>query len=119
SRKRLLVAGAGALVLAAPAHAGEPMVSANWSGYAVTGTNATTGASTQFTSVYAEWVEPSVTCTTRGTTYSAFWVGLGGYAHDAAGLGPHGTKADCHGSLATGYVPCSEPAPAVAGRTRR
>jgi Peptidase A4 family len=115
---RLLPALAGALALAAPAYAGDPMVSANWSGYAVTGTNATTGASTQFTSVYAEWVEPNVTCTTRGTTYSAFWVGLGGYAHDAPGLEQIGTKADCIGNLATDYVPWYELAPAVAVRIR-
>src|SRR5207244_5539810 len=61
---------------------------------------------------------PSVTCTTRGTTYSAFWVGLGGYAHDAPGLEQIGTKADCIGSLATDYVPWYELAPAVAVRIR-
>ena len=67
-----------ALALAAPAAAGDPSVSRNWSGYAVRGTNVSTGEPVRFTAVAASWVLPKVTCVRSTTTYSSFWVGLGG-----------------------------------------
>src|SRR6476619_5079825 len=44
--------------------------SADWAGWDVTGDT--------YTSVSASWVQPTVTCTTDDTGYSAFWVGLDG-----------------------------------------
>jgi hypothetical protein len=59
--------------------------SGDWAGYAVTdGT---------YTSVSANWVQPSVTCTGAPTFYTSTWVGLDGY-NDSA-LEQTGTEADC------------------------
>lgn len=57
--------------------------STNWAGYATTG-----GA---YTSVSANWTEPSVECTTRGVV--AFWVGLDGWGSDS--VEQDGTGVDC------------------------
>ncbi len=64
--------------------------SANWSGYAATGSD---GA---FTSVSASWTEPTVTCTSSGNKYAGFWVGLDGYSSDS--VEQTGTDADCNGT---------------------
>ncbi|MFD7453898.1 G1 family glutamic endopeptidase [Kitasatospora sp. NPDC059827] len=58
--------------------------SSNWSGYAATGG--------KFTSVSAEWVQPTVTCTDT-TSYSAFWIGLDGDGSKT--VEQIGTEADC------------------------
>src|SRR5690242_15347174 len=80
-----------------------PQTSANWAGYAVadsttvsTGTtDPTTTAPLQFTSVTATWKLPKVTCDKDSKTYSAFWVGLGGFSSDAQALEQIETDADC------------------------
>jgi hypothetical protein len=70
--------------------------SANWAGYAVTSGDPTTGAvPTTFTNVSGSWIQPTATCTAGSPTYSAFWVGLGGYADSATALEQTGTSADC------------------------
>jgi len=61
--------------------------SSNWAGYAVTGST--------FTDVKGTWVQPAVTCPSYGSTYSAFWVGLGGYSGGNGGLEQTGTESDC------------------------
>src|SRR4051812_27590092 len=76
----LLVVGAAA-VGAVSAHAES--VSSNWAGYAVADSSTIeTGESTAplvFTSVTATWKQPRARCSAGRATYSAFWVGLGGY----------------------------------------
>ena len=58
--------------------------SANWAGYAVdSGDPAAGAAPAVFTSVSGSWTQPAVECPRSGTTYSAFWVGLGGFADGA------------------------------------
>jgi hypothetical protein len=86
--RKLLVAATvlGALVFAGVANAST---SSNWAGYA------TAGAGQTFTDVKGSWVVPPVTCPQRGSTYSSFWVGLGGYASGATGLEQIGTSSDC------------------------
>lgn len=87
---------AAAAVAAQTALAGAASaVSANWSGYAVTGTT--------FRSVSGSWVQPAASCTssTATTTASAFWVGLGGDSSSSQALEQTGTEADC---LADGTV---------------
>jgi len=74
---------------------GAVTTSSNWAGYAVTGLDATTASSTTFTSVSGRWVQPAVTCTTAGATYSAFWVGLGGLSDTSQALEQIGTQATC------------------------
>jgi hypothetical protein len=61
--------------------------SSNWSGYAATGRT--------FSTVSANWVEPSVTCP-GGNQYSAFWVGLDGYSSST--VEQTGSSADCNGT---------------------
>ena len=92
---------AAATAAAAPpaGHANRPMVvkdgaaatSSNWAGYAVTGST----AATAFKRVFAAWVQPQATCVPGQETYSAFWVGLGGYNAGSQALEQVGTEADC------------------------
>jgi hypothetical protein len=80
------------LVLAGAAQAGivhDAASSTNWAGYAVSGST--------FTDVKGTWVQPAATCTTSEmSSYSAFWVGLGGFAGGGGGLEQTGTESDCH-----------------------
>jgi Peptidase A4 family len=61
--------------------------STNWSGYASSGST--------YTSVSANWTQPSATCSS-GDQYSAFWVGLDGYSSQS--VEQTGSEADCDGS---------------------
>jgi hypothetical protein len=63
--------------------AAADQTSTNWAGYAATGGS--------YTSVAANWTEPSVSCTTRGVV--AFWVGLDGWGSDS--VEQDGTGVDC------------------------
>jgi Peptidase A4 family len=91
----LVVGVLAALAFAVSAGAARPApgifhdlsTSTNWSGYAATGT--------AFTDVKGTWVQPAVSCDSFDSTYSAFWVGLGGYAGSDSGLEQIGTESDC------------------------
>jgi Peptidase A4 family len=87
----LSVLVAGALGLA-PTALADDGVSSNWAGYAAHGAS--------FHSVSASWREPGVTCARGQTTYSAYWVGLGGYRAGSNALEQIGTEADCQGGRA-------------------
>ena len=72
--------------------------SANWAGYAVTAGDPATGAvPTTFTNVSGSWIQPAATCTPGSPAYSAFWLGLGGFADGAQALEQTGTAVDCTG----------------------
>ena len=77
-----------ALAGAAPA-AADTTVSSNWAGYAVHRNGVT------FSRVSAAWREPSARCTGSSPTYSAVWVGLGGYSVTSRALEQIGTELDC------------------------
>ena len=66
-----------------PGKASGTMKSTNWAGYAVTGGT--------YTSVAANWIEPSVTCTSNGIV--GFWVGLDGWGSNS--VEQDGTGVDC------------------------
>ena len=67
--------------------------SSNWSGYsAING---------RYTSVSANWTQPTATCTSA-TTYSSFWVGLDGYGSST--VEQTGTSADCSGGSPRYYA---------------
>lgn len=87
-----LATAAVGLGFAGAAHAGSPAPSSstNWAGYAVSGGT--------FTDVKGTWVQPAVTCPASSSTYSAFWVGLGGFVGGTGngGLEQVGTDSDCH-----------------------
>jgi hypothetical protein len=76
---------------AAPALA-DSSASSNWAGYAIHRSHV------KFHMVFAAWTQPSVRCTPGSPTYSAFWVGLGGYSIRSRALEQIGTEADCSAS---------------------
>jgi hypothetical protein len=61
----------------------------NWSGYAVH------RGGLRFRSVTGVWRQPATSCTPGMRTFSAVWVGLGGFAIDSQALEQIGTEADC------------------------
>jgi Peptidase A4 family len=65
--------------------------STNWSGYAATGS---------FTSVSANWTEPTGHCTSA-TRYSSFWVGLDGF--NSTTVEQTGSEVDCSGGSPVYY----------------
>ena len=65
--------------------------SSNWSGYAATGS---------FTSVSANWTQPTGHCTTA-TRYSSFWVGLDGF--NSTTVEQTGSEVDCRGGRPVYY----------------
>jgi hypothetical protein len=90
---------------ASAAYASElpDQVSSNWAGYA-----AVTGASTssfakRFTSATGTWVQPTATCVPGEPTFSAFWVGIGGYKQSSKALEQIGSEADCSSSGQVSY----------------
>jgi Peptidase A4 family len=71
--------------------------SANWAGYAVQSGDPAMGAvPTTFTNVSGSWTQPATTCAPGSPTYSAFWLGLGGFADGSQALEQTGTAADCN-----------------------
>jgi hypothetical protein len=64
--------------------------SSNWAGYAVTHRK-------PFTSVTGKWVQPIASCADLSSTYSAFWVGLGGFSANSFAVEQTGTLANCSG----------------------
>lgn len=66
-------------------------VSANWSGYAVTGAS----QATRFHRVAGTWVQPAGSCVPGQETYSVAWVGLGGFNRGSDALEQTGTAVDC------------------------
>jgi hypothetical protein len=79
-----------ALVLA-PAAAADTAASSNWAGYAVH------RSGVSFKKVSASWRQPTVSCERGSQTYSAYWVGIGGFNPNSAALEQIGTEADCDG----------------------
>src|SRR3954447_25708309 len=64
--------------------------SSNWAGYAVAKSGVT------YRRVSATWTQRAVDCnSTRGRTFSAYWVGLGGLSSSSQALEQIGTGADC------------------------
>ena len=88
--RSVLVAGALVLFGAPAAVASSESTSTNWSGYVAHGMS--------FRRVAALWTQPTVTCTPGQQTYSAAWVGLGGYSLNSKALEQIGTEADCSAS---------------------
>jgi Peptidase A4 family len=85
----LLVAGALAFAGAPAAALADSSTSANWSGYVAH------RSEVKFRYVTAAWKQPSAVCTAGRPTYSAIWVGLGGYGLASNALEQVGTTVDC------------------------
>jgi Peptidase A4 family len=80
------------LALAVPMASANTRISANWSGYAAH------RSGVKFSRVSGSWTQPNATCTPGHKTYSAFWVGLGGYNVTSNSLEQIGTEVDCTAS---------------------
>jgi hypothetical protein len=102
-------------IVRGPLALGAPQVSSNWSGYAVSGTNAATGQPVSYTSVTGTWTQPVAACGagTAGNA-SAFWVGLGGFSVTAQALEQVGTDSDCDDNGSPSYFAWYELVPANA-----
>ena len=98
----LAVAAAAA---ASSAYASElpSQVSTNWAGYAAVTARSTRAFAKHFTSVSGTWVQPSATCVAGEPTFSAFWVGLGGYKQSSKALEQVGSEADCSAAGQVSY----------------
>jgi hypothetical protein len=76
-----------------PNHKISQSSSSNWSGYAA--------INGHFTSVSANWTQPTASCTSA-STYSSFWVGLDGDGSNT--VEQTGTSADCSGGVPRYYA---------------
>ena len=96
-----------------------PSISSNWAGYAISDPMTIAGATPTtpltFSDVTATYVQPTATCGNSGAAYSAFWVGLGGFATNATTLEQVGTESDCTDSGQPSYFAWFEivPAPSI------
>ena len=79
-----------AALVGAPAAMANTTGSTNWAGYAIH------RAGVSFHKVSATWTEPSATCVRGQPSYSADWVGLGGYSPTSGALEQTGTEVDCN-----------------------
>lgn len=87
----------GALIFVAglvgtPAALANTTRSTNWAGYAIH------RAGVSFHNASATWTEPDATCIPGQPSYSAVWVGLGGYKLTSDALEQTGTEIDCTGA---------------------
>jgi hypothetical protein len=78
-----------ATLLFAPAALADSTQSSNWAGYAVH------RSGVSFRQVSGTWTEPNAACSPGRPTFSAMWVGLGGYRANADALEQVGTELDC------------------------
>jgi Peptidase A4 family len=88
-RVRLSFALIAAALWAAPSALANSSTSSNWAGYAIHHSHVT------FNKVIGAWQQPKLTCRPGVSTYSAYWIGLGGYDIDSNALEQIGTEADC------------------------
>ncbi|HEY6759588.1 MAG TPA: G1 family glutamic endopeptidase [Baekduia sp.] len=109
-----VLATTGAAAVGAPA-AGAAMLStksSNWAGYAARRTGVA------FKRVSATWTVPKVDCTSPTNSYSANWVGLGGYAANSQALEQLGTESDCSGNGTATYSTWFEVVPAASSSAK-
>jgi hypothetical protein len=111
----LVLAAAFAAPLAGPsssqgAAATASSVSTNWAGYAVSGR--------RFRKVTGTWRVPAGNCTAGRATYSAAWIGLGGFDERSRALEQAGTELDCSSSGRASYSAWYELVPATSRTIR-
>ena len=89
-RSSIVIAMIAAIcAVTAPAALADATNSSNWAGYAVH------KPGVSFHTVSGTWRQPDAKCTPGVETYSAFWVGLGGFSLNAPALEQTGTEVDC------------------------
>jgi hypothetical protein len=87
--KRVALIASACLGVVAPSAMADTVQSSNWAGYAVH------RAGVRFTRVVAAWRQPRVSCLRGQRSFSAVWVGLGGYSESSTALEQIGSEADC------------------------
>jgi Peptidase A4 family len=98
---------AGLVALGGSTALADSQTSSNWAGYVAH------RSGVRFRSVTAQWRVPTASCTTGLPTYSAMWVGLGGYSQSSNSLEQTGTEADCSSSGQPRYSAWYELVPAA------
>ena len=73
----------------APAALARTTTSSNWAGYAVHRPGVT------FRQVSGTWTQPGASCVAGQPSYSAVWVGIGGFKPTSTALEQIGTEVDC------------------------
>ena len=81
---------AAAALCSAPAALAKTTTSSNWAGYAVH------HPGVSFRQVSGTWTEPTASCTAGQSSYSAVWVGIGGFKPTSDALEQIGTEVDCN-----------------------
>jgi Peptidase A4 family len=89
---RIALAAAAMMAFAAPSAFADMVSSSNWAGYAVH------RAGLRFSKVTGAWRQPTVNCSAGNPTYSALWVGLGGFNESSNALEQIGSEVDCKAS---------------------
>jgi hypothetical protein len=84
-----VVAAAALALCGASTALADSSTSSNWAGYAAH------RSGVRFRSVSGTWRQPNVACRAGHETYSAVWVGLGGYSQSSNALEQIGTEVDC------------------------
>jgi Peptidase A4 family len=79
-----------AALIGAPAAMANITQSTNWAGYAIH------RPGVSFRRISATWTQPDATCIPGQPSYSADWVGLGGYNPTSDALEQTGTEVDCN-----------------------
>jgi len=85
----IVVLTTGGLAGAPSLASADTSASVNWAGYVAH------KSGVSFRSVAAKWKQPAAVCSTPYPTYSAAWVGLGGYSATSNALEQVGTELDC------------------------
>ena len=83
-----VIAAAG--LCSAPAALARTTTSSNWAGYAVH------HPGVSFRQVSGTWTQPSASCVAGQPSYSAVWVGIGGFKPTSDALEQIGTEVDCN-----------------------
>ena len=81
---------AAAILCSAPAALAKTTASSNWAGYAVH------HPGVSFRRVSGTWTQPSASCIAGQSSYSAVWVGIGGFRPTSDALEQIGTEVDCN-----------------------
>jgi hypothetical protein len=80
---------AAAALCSAPAALAKTTTSSNWAGYAVH------RPGVSFRQVSGTWTQPTTSCVPGQSSYSAVWVGIGGFKPTSDALEQIGTEVDC------------------------
>ena len=89
TRALAAAAVAAAALCSAPAALAKTTTSSNWAGYAVH----RPGVSVR--QVSGTWTQPTTSCVPAQSSYSAMWVGIGGFKPTSDALEQIGTEVDC------------------------